>query len=68
LNDHQDCEAQPENATDPIRSTHPKSSLGIYQAAEKRPSASFPSSFVIAAYLKVRLIPQDFGSLASGHF
>jgi hypothetical protein len=40
----------------------------IYQAAEKRPSASFSSSFVIAAYAQVRLVPQDFGSLASGHF
>jgi hypothetical protein len=36
-----------------------------YQAAEKRPFAAFPSSFVIAAYLQVRLTPQDFGSLAS---
>jgi hypothetical protein len=32
------------------------------QAAEKRPSAAFPSSFVIAAYHQVRLTPQDFGS------
>jgi hypothetical protein len=38
------------------------------QAAEKRPSAAFPSSFVIAAYVQVRLIPQDIGRLASGHF
>jgi hypothetical protein len=30
-----------------------------YQAAEKRPSAAFPSSFVVAAYIQVRLIPQD---------
>jgi len=26
------------------------------------------SSFVIATYVQVRLIPQDFGSLAPGHF
>jgi hypothetical protein len=38
------------------------------QAAEKRPSAAFPSSFVVAAYPEVRLTPQAFGSLASGHF
>jgi hypothetical protein len=38
------------------------------QDTEKRPSAAFPSSFVIAAYIQVRRIPQDFGSLASGHF
>jgi len=38
------------------------------QAAEKRPSAAFPTSFVVAAYIEVRLIPQDFGGLASGHF
>ena len=38
------------------------------QAVEKRPSAAFPSSFVIAAYIQVRLTPQDFGCLASGHF
>jgi hypothetical protein len=35
---------------------------------KKNPSAAFPSSFVIAAYNKVRLTPQDFGRLASGHF
>jgi len=39
------------------------------QVAEKRPSvprlAGFPSSFVVAACVKVRLTPQDFGSLAS---
>jgi hypothetical protein len=38
------------------------------QAAEKRPSAAFPSSFVVAAYRQVRLTPQDFEGLASGHF
>jgi hypothetical protein len=38
------------------------------QAVEKRPSAAFPSSFVVAAYIQVRLTPQDFGCLASGHF
>jgi len=42
--------------------------IGYSQAAEKRPSAVFPSSFVVAAYIKVRLTPQDFGRLASGHF
>jgi hypothetical protein len=38
------------------------------QAVEKRPSAAFPSSFVVAAYIQVRLTPQDFGRLAPGHF
>ena len=38
------------------------------QAVEKRPSAAFPSSFVVATYTQVRLTPQDFGRLASGHF
>ena len=28
-------------------------------AAEKRPSAAFPSSFVVGAYIRVRLTPQD---------
>ncbi len=42
--------------------------LEIQQAAEKRPSATFPSSFVVAAYVQVRLTPQGFGGLASGHF
>jgi len=40
----------------------------LQQAAEKSPSAAFPSSFVVAAYLEVRLTPQGFGRLASGHF
>jgi hypothetical protein len=35
----------------------------IYQGAEKCPSAAFPLSFVIAAYIQVRLIPQDFACL-----
>jgi hypothetical protein len=39
-----------------------------FQAAEKGPSAAFPLSFVVAAYTQVRLTPQDFGRLASGHF
>jgi hypothetical protein len=39
-----------------------------YQAAEKRPSAAFTSSFVVAAYRHVHLTPQDFGGLASEHF
>jgi hypothetical protein len=38
------------------------------QAAEKRPSAVLPSSFVVAAYVQVRLTPQDLGRLASGPF
>jgi len=41
---------------------------GVYQVAEKWPSAAFPSSLVVAAYSQVRLTPQDFGSLASGLF
>ena len=40
----------------------------IYEAVGKRPSAKLPSSLVTAAYFYVRLIPRDFGSLASGHF
>jgi hypothetical protein len=40
----------------------------FYQAAEKRPSTALPSSFVIAAYIQVRLISKDFGRLVSGHF
>ena len=39
-----------------------------YQAVEKHPSASLCSSFVIATYGKVRLIPHDFARLASGCF
>jgi hypothetical protein len=42
--------------------------MKVKQVAEKRPSAAFPLSFVIAACRKVRLIPQDFGRLASNHF
>ena len=51
------------------------------EAAGKRPSAvrqahgpersrraALPLSLVTAAYFYVRLIPRDFGSLASGHF
>jgi hypothetical protein len=38
------------------------------EAVEKRPSAALTSSLVTAAYFYVRLIPRDFGSLASGHF
>jgi hypothetical protein len=33
--------------------------LSSYQAAEKRPSAALPLSFVIAAYIQVPLIPQE---------
>jgi hypothetical protein len=40
----------------------------ISRLLKNAPSASFPSSFVVAAYVQVRLIPQDFGSLASEHF
>jgi hypothetical protein len=40
-----------------------------YQPAEKRPSAAFPSSFVVAAYNQVRLIPQGYsGALHLGIF
>ena len=36
--------------------------IPIYcQAAEKHPSAALPSSFVVAAYIQVRLTPQGFG-------
>jgi hypothetical protein len=38
------------------------------EAVGKRPSAALPSSLVTAAYFHVRLIPRDFGSLASRHF
>jgi hypothetical protein len=38
------------------------------QDAEKRPSAALLSSFVVAAYIQVRLTPQDFEGLASRHF
>jgi hypothetical protein len=37
-------------------------------AVEKRPSAALRSSFVFAAYAKVRLIPHDFARLASMRF
>jgi hypothetical protein len=39
-----------------------------YQAVEKHPSAALRSSFVIAAYHEVRLIPRDFARLASECF
>jgi len=42
--------------------------MEFQQAVEKYPSAAFPSPFVVAAYKQVRLTPQDFGRLASGHF
>jgi len=32
------------------------------------PSAALPSSLIIAAYIRVRLVLRDFRSLASGHF
>jgi hypothetical protein len=38
------------------------------EAVGKRPSAALPSSLVTSTYFYVRLIPRDFGSLASGHF
>ena len=42
------------------------------EAVGKRPSvpipSGLPSSLITAAYFYVRLIPRDFGSLASGHF
>jgi hypothetical protein len=34
----------------------------------RQASAALPSCFVVAAYIRVRLTPQDFGRLASGHF
>jgi hypothetical protein len=34
----------------------------------KRPSAAFPSAFVVRRTFAVRLTPQAFGSLAPGHF
>jgi hypothetical protein len=37
-------------------------------ALSKGRRAALPSSLVTAAYFPVRLIPRDFGSLASGHF
>jgi hypothetical protein len=44
----------------------------LQQVAEKRSSASFPlpggRSFVVGAYLQVRLTPQGFGGLAYAHF
>ena len=40
----------------------------VSQAVEKSPAVALRSSFVIAAYLNVRLIPQDFACLASGGF
>jgi hypothetical protein len=42
--------------------------IAMQQAVEKRPSAAFLSSFGVATYIQVRLTPQDFGRLASGHF
>jgi hypothetical protein len=46
--------------------------MEFQQAVEKYPSAALPlpagRSFVVAAYKQVRLTPQDFGRLASGHF
>jgi hypothetical protein len=45
-----------------------KTEVKTEEAVEKRPAAAFPSSFVVAAYIQVRLTPQDFGRLASGHF
>jgi hypothetical protein len=38
------------------------------QAVEKRPSAAFLSSFVVAAYVQVRLTPQDFEGPRKGDF
>jgi hypothetical protein len=42
--------------------------LHLYRLLKNAHLLRSPSSFVIAAYGQVRLIPQDFGSLASGHF
>jgi hypothetical protein len=38
-------------------------SLPMRRAVEKRPSAAFPSPFVVAAYKKIRLTSQDSGVL-----
>jgi len=40
----------------------------VYQAVEKHPSAALCASLVIAAYIEVRLIPQDLARLASVYF
>jgi hypothetical protein len=42
--------------------------LPTYAAVEKYPSAVLCSSFVTAAYDKVRLIPHDIARLASKYF
>lgn len=42
--------------------------LAAGQTVEKRSYASFPLSFGVAAYAKVRLTSHDGGSLASEHF
>jgi hypothetical protein len=39
-----------------------------WKAVGKHPSVALSSSFVTAVYFYVRLIPQDFGCLAPGHF
>jgi hypothetical protein len=45
-----------------------KSAKTLIPAFAGTASAAFSSSFVTATYAHVRLIPQDFGGLASGHF
>jgi hypothetical protein len=42
--------------------------LAAWQEVAPYSSRRHPSFFVVAAYLQVRLTPQDFESLASGHF
>jgi hypothetical protein len=45
----------------------PRSAFGLYQAAEKRPSASFLSSFAVAAYVQVCRTTRDVEGPASRH-
>jgi hypothetical protein len=42
--------------------------LAAWQEVAPYSSRRHPSSFVVAAYVQVRLTFQDFGRLASGHF
>jgi len=60
---HFSADQVPEKAMDQI-----SIAFSVLEGAEKRPSAAFPSSLVVAAYVQVRLAPRDFGGLAPGHF
>jgi len=46
----------------------PVQSSRLLKNAHLSASGGLPSSFVVAAYGQVRLTPQGFGRLASGHF